>query len=54
MKKFTKYLTFALIVSNYTLCLINLISGEFTHAFNEFTIATLFTYIYLFDNQLKD
>ena len=54
MKRFAKYLTLFLIVANYTLCLINLISGEYTHAFNEFTIGTLFSYVYMFDNNLKD
>jgi hypothetical protein len=46
MKKTLKYLTLALIVANYLLCLFNLLRGEFTHALNEFTIGTLFTYIY--------
>jgi hypothetical protein len=46
MKKVLKYLTLALIVANYLLCLFNLLRGEFTHSLNEFTIGTLFTYIY--------
>ena len=41
MKKVLKYLTLALIVANYLLCLFNLLRGEFTHALNEFTIGTL-------------
>jgi hypothetical protein len=53
MKKFMKYLTLALIVTNYLLCLFNLLRGEFTHSFNEFTIGTLFTYIYLSEYQSK-
>ena len=46
MKKTLKYLTLALIVANYLLCLFNLLRGEFAHSLNEFTIGTLFTYIY--------
>ena len=46
MKKTLKYLTLALIVANYLLCLFNLLRGEFTLSLNEFTIGTLFTYIY--------
>ena len=51
MKKTLKYLTLALIVANYLLCLFNLLRGEFTHALNEFTIGTLFLYVYFSDDQ---
>ena len=54
MKKFMKYLTLALIVGNYLLCLFNLLRGEFTHALNEFTIGTLFTYIYFSESFYDD
>lgn len=50
MKRFAKYLTLFLIVSNYLLCLFNLLRGEFAHSFNEFTIATLFLYVYFNEN----
>ena len=53
MKKFLKYITLFLIVANYLLCLFNLLRGEFTHSFNEFTIGTLFLYIYLSEEQYK-
>jgi len=53
MKKFMKYLTLTLIVANYFLCLFNLLGGEFTHALNEFTIGTIFAYIYLSEDQFK-
>jgi hypothetical protein len=46
MKKALKYLTLEVIVANYLLCLFNLLRGEFTHSLNEFTIGTLFAYIY--------
>ena len=46
MKKALKYITLFLITANYLLCLFNLLRGEFTHALNEFTIGTLFAYIY--------
>jgi hypothetical protein len=54
MKKFMKYLTLSLIVGNYLLCLFNLLRGEFTHALNEFTIGTLFTYIYFSESFYDD
>jgi hypothetical protein len=50
MKKALKSLTLALIAGNYLLCLFNLLRGEFTHALNEFTIGTLFLYVYLTEN----
>jgi hypothetical protein len=54
MKKTIKYLTLALIVANYLLCLFNLLRGEFTHALNEFTIGTLFAYIYFSESYNDD
>ena len=51
MKKALKYLTLFLIAANYLLCLFNLLRGEFTHALNEFTIGTLFLYVYFSDDQ---
>ena len=53
MKKALKYITLFLIVANYLLCLFNLLRGEFTHALNEFTIGTLFAYIYFSEDQFK-
>lgn len=53
MKKALKYLTLFLIAANYLLCLFNVLRGEFTHALNEFTIATLFLYVYLSENSSK-
>ena len=53
MKKALKYLTLFLIAANYLLCLFNLLRGEFTHALNEFTIGTLFLYIY-FSEKFSD
>ena len=53
MKKVLKYLTLALIVANYLLCLFNLLRGEFTLSLNEFTIGTLFTYIYFSEPDFK-
>ena len=54
MKKALKSLTLALIAGNYLLCLFNLLRGEFTHALNEFTIGTLFTYIYFSESFYDD
>lgn len=54
MKKAMKYLTMFLIAANYLLCLFNLLQGEFTHALNEFTIGTLFLYIYFSEQFLDD
>jgi hypothetical protein len=54
MKKTLKWLTLALIVANYLLCLFNLLRGEFTHALNEFTIGTLFAYIYFSESYNDD
>ena len=54
MKKVLKYLTLALIVANYLLCLFNLLRGEFTLSLNEFTIGTLFTYIYFSESYNDD
>ena len=53
MKKVLKNLTLALIVANYLLCLFNLLRGEFTLSLNEFTIGTLFTYIYFSEPDFK-
>ena len=47
MKKVLNAITIFLIVANYLLCLFNLLRGEFTHSLNEFTIATLFLYVFL-------
>lgn len=54
MKNLLKYVTLFLIVANYVLCLFNLLQGEFTHSINEFTIGSLFLYIYLSDHTSKD
>lgn len=53
MKRLLKYLTLTLIVANYFLCLFNLLLGEFAQALNQFTVGTLFAYIYLSKDQYK-
>lgn len=46
MQKFQKYLLMLLISANYLMCVLNLFSSEYVYALNEFTIGTLFMYVY--------
>ena len=46
MKKALNYLTLFLIVANYLLCVYDITQGNAVHALDNFTIGTLFLYVF--------